>query len=157
MGDRQFEPRVYTAIKAGFATFVDKHFGYQKVAAGRTRVGQQAISDYMSQNAPEFVPSDVLLDLCKASGDVAPLDQMADFLGYRLARKGGVHTSADSLDVALRAATESAETTTSVLKAAADGRFTLAECADLRAHLRREIAAAEQLDDHLAMLEARNG
>lgn len=157
MGERQFEPRVYVALKASFKGWVERSFGYQKVAAGRTRVGQQQISDYMSLNAPDFTPSDVLLDLCKAADDVTPLADVADFLGYRLVKKAVDGEGGNSLDVALRTAAESAETTTSVLRAAADGRFSKEEIADIRAHLRRSIAADELLDEHLAKLEAVNG
>jgi hypothetical protein len=82
MGDRQFAPNVYVAMKADFGAWVLARFGYQKVAAGFTRVGQQAISDYCNVSTADFVPSDVLVDLMKATGDAGPLRMLAELVGH---------------------------------------------------------------------------
>lgn len=127
---RVFGAEVYAALKATTGQFVASAFGHQKVAAGATRVEQQAISSYASthpDNAEKFMPADVVLDLCKASGNVALLRFMAEQVGCLLVQlPQGV--SGDNVTVRSgRTAKEFGEVMSGVLAAVADGTITQAE------------------------------
>lgn len=139
MTARRLGAGAYVALKATTGAFVDSAFGHQKVAAGHTRVEQQAISDYCStapDKAAKFMPVDVLADLIDASGNTVLLKHLAERAGCLLVQLPHGIGNAVLTDRSGRTAQEFGEVMAGVLAALGDGRITRAEATGILKDIR---------------------
>lgn len=114
-----------------------------------TRVDAPRLSRYASQNDPQHMPVDVVLELDREAGGPVVTGQLAALQGYRL-----VHSKVDCRPVdgelAPRLAREAGEVTAAVIEAIADGMITPRE----KARLLKEIEEAQSaLHDLTARLQ----
>lgn len=136
MTDRRFGLPVYAALKAATAAFVERNFGYHKVAAAATRVQRGAISDYCNRGAPDFMPIDVLADLTDASRDASLLKALADTLDYLLVPLPGGSAGGIVAERTGRSAKEFGELMMRIGAALGDNRIERAEARAILAEIR---------------------
>lgn len=139
---RELPARDYQLLKTASADLVEAA-GRGVRAAGRTRVGQQRLSEYCSkseEHAEDFFPADVIADLEAHAGPILTT-ALAELSGHKLVKMPAVLPSCSDVAGLCKIVTESAEAVAEISKARADHTITPDEIPAIRARLHDAIVA----------------
>ena len=147
---RKVSPNFLLRFKASFRRLKDA-CGGQESAAMVTRVSHQTISRYGVIQEPilddqNFPPADVLMDLMLDSGNVAPLREMADEIGYVLVPKANAAGVDRLLEIIGTISREAGDVVGDAAVAIADGHLDPAECGAIKEGIRRSMEALVALE-----------